>query len=96
MTVPDILNECKNVFEERDVKYGSAYKHHGMAINGFFPEGIALKTPIDYNRFNLFNAVVAKLERHAQGFSNPKEHLDDLTDAINYMAMLAHIITEEK
>jgi hypothetical protein len=86
--VPGILIDASETFKERNKLYGNAYKDfHGTAMTAFFPEGITLNTKADFNRFATFNAIVAKLGRYSNNWSQGG-HKDSAHDIINFAAML--------
>lgn len=58
---PDFLRESAGIYEERNAVYGDTYKHHGTAMAGLFPNGLALHSKDDFNRFGIVNMMVSKL-----------------------------------
>lgn len=84
------LTDASKTYEQRNAMYKDAYKNHGYAMAGFFPDGVQLNTPEDFNRFGLFSAVVGKLNRYARQFEDGG-HEDSLDDASVYAQMLNEI-----
>lgn len=88
--VSEILKEASKTFESRNAEYGDAYKRHGKIMKQFFPNGIVLKTENDFQRFQLFQATVGKLNRYASSFEFGG-HIDSIHDAISFAAMLQEL-----
>lgn len=82
-----ILMEAAETHNERYKVYGNNFLHMGTVLMGMFPEGLALKTADDFNRFNLFIQVVGKMSRYAQNLDKGG-HIDSAHDACVYSAML--------
>ena len=85
-TADKILEEAAKTYRERNTMYGSNYLNVGTAMNGFFPNGIELKTPNDHVRFHIFCWIVGKLSRYANQWATG--HQDSIHDVIVYAAML--------
>lgn len=85
--VGDNLRLAAQTFDERNEQYGDAYKKHGNIISAFFPNGLVLKTPEDFNRYSMFSAVCSKMNRYAANF-HKGGHADSILDATTYAAML--------
>ena len=78
------------LFANRNSEYGDAYKTHGEIMKAFFPDGVVLKSPSDFLRFGLVNAIVGKINRYARNF-NAGGHADSLRDAGVYCYMLEEV-----
>jgi len=93
-TVPGILREAAETYEQRNPLYGDAYKHYGETMMGFFPLGITLAEPEDWNRMGLFSMMVSKMHRIAANLSTGG-HRDSSLDLAVYAAMMTEL-TEQK
>lgn len=92
-TPAEHMRNSANVQESRDAEYGSAYKRHGPAIAGLFPNGVELETADDHARFAILTLLFGKLTRYCGSFANGG-HEDSLTDMIAYTAMLKEVDEE--
>lgn len=81
-----LLTQLASLFEERNKKYKDNYKRFGHILIQMFPEGLALKTPEEFNRFALFLQVLHKQTRYAHSILEGG-HPDSLDDTAVY-AML--------
>lgn len=93
-TVPSILREAAATYEQRNPLYGDAYKHYGSAMMAFFPQGLYINEPEDWNRFGLFSMMVSKMTRIANNLTIGG-HRDSSLDLSVYAAMMTEL-TEEK
>lgn len=93
-TVPGILREAAATYEQRNPLYGDAYKHYGSAMMAFFPQGLYINEPEDWNRFGLFSMMVSKMNRIANNITTGG-HRDSSLDLSVYAAMMTEL-TEEK
>ena len=82
----EILAQAAVTYKERNTLYGSNYLNVGVAMKGFFPNGIKLETPNDHVRFHLFCWIVGKLTRYANQWQTG--HQDSIHDVVVYAAML--------
>jgi hypothetical protein len=89
-TVPEILREGADTYEERNKLYGDNYKRHGAVMRALFPNGVSLHSADAHNRFGLLTQIVAKLTRYCENFNNGG-HPDSLHDQTVYAAMLAEV-----
>jgi hypothetical protein len=94
-TVPEMLRDCAQTYEERNAIYGNNYKLFGHIMQSLFPYSVVLKTPEDHNRFGIFVQIVAKITRYAAQFHNGG-HDDSLLDTSVYAQMLREIDAEIK
>lgn len=93
-SVPELLREGAELFEQRNALYGDNYKTYGAVMVAMFPEGLPdLVTVNDHNRFGLFVQLVAKLTRYGANLSSGG-HVDSARDMKVYAAMLEEL-TEE-
>ena len=91
--VADKLASAADMFESKNKEYGNAYKKHGAVINSFFPDGLNLSNESDFIRYQIFESIVAKLNRYAQNFKDGG-HEDSLIDASVFCAMLQELDDE--
>lgn len=94
-TVPELLREGANTYEERNKIYGDNYKRHGMVMQALFPEGVQLDTVEDHNRFGILTQMVAKLTRYCQNW-HVGGHEDSLHDLMVYTPMLQELDNERR
>jgi hypothetical protein len=92
-TVPEMLRECADVFEERRRQYGENYRQFGPVMLALFPNGLTLRTIDDFNRFGLFVQNVSKMTRYASNFERGG-HDESLLDQSVYAQMLRQIDAE--
>lgn len=90
LTVPQLLRESADVFEDRDSTYGSSYKQFGDIVEALFPKGVHLFTKEDMNRYGILTMMVAKMQRYCNNFSECG-HRDSLIDLSTYAAMLNEV-----
>jgi mevalonate kinase len=83
-TPKDILDEAKNILQERGKKYGDNYKKTGDILDNLLPDVKGDKT-----KLFLISQMVNKLTRYCKNIENG--HKDSLIDLINYTAILASI-----
>lgn len=90
-TVPEMLREAAEIYEQRSKVYGDNYKHFGYAMAAIFQQKpVVLTTPDDHNRFGVLVQAVSKITRYAQNFSSGG-HKDSLDDAAVYAMMLQEL-----
>lgn len=89
-TVPELLRDGANTYEERNAIYGDNYKRHGIVMRALFPNGVVLRDTDDHNRFGVLTQMVAKLTRYCENW-NRGGHADSLHDEIVYSGMLAEL-----
>jgi hypothetical protein len=85
----DCIEAALNTFKQRNKQYGDNYLQHGQVMTALFPNGVQLQTVEDWNRFGIFNMMVAKLTRYAQNWPNVSEStIDSVHDNGVYSFML--------
>lgn len=89
----DFLQNGADTYRERNKVYGDNYKRVGEAMRAMFPEGVALVSADDHNRFQIFNLIMVKLSRYCVNWSKGG-HADSIHDAMVYCAMLEDIDAE--
>lgn len=89
--IPSILEQCAELFEQRNEKYKDAYKRNGAALKALFPNGLTLTTEDDFGKFVALNWIVAKLNRYAASLDENAGHTDSCLDIVNYAAILAKL-----
>lgn len=92
-TVPEMLREAADVFEERSALYGDNYKRFGFLMAALFPLGLTIKSVDDWNRLGVLVQKVSKLTRYAQQWGNGG-HADSLIDDSVYTTMLRELDSE--
>ena len=93
-TVPEMLRNAAEIYEERNKLYGDNYKRFGPIMALLFPDGLTLETGDDHNRFGIFVQMLAKFTRYAQNFEKGG-HPDSLDDLAVYSMMLQELDSEE-
>lgn len=91
-TVPEMLREGADVYEERNKLYGDNYKNFG---NAFAPllAGITLNTPADVNRIGVLIQMLSKISRYVENWARGG-HDDSLLDLSVYTTMLRELDME--
>lgn len=89
-TVPEILINAAQTFDERNRIYGDTYKNFGGAMAAAFPDGLTVKSTDDWNRLGLLIQIMGKVTRYAAQFDNGG-HQDSAHDACVYSAMLEEL-----
>lgn len=98
MEVPNLLEEAKQIFNERGAVYGKNYYQAGKLLTALFPEGISLRTEDEFLRFITFYMVLLKAGRYAQVLARGEFHKDTIMDMGLYSFILGevdHTIQEE-
>lgn len=88
-TVPGILREGAATFEGRNAVYGDNFLNVGEVMKGFFPDGVHLKSAGDFVKWHIFELMVVKMTRLANGNIT---HIDSIHDTVVYGAMLEYIM----
>jgi hypothetical protein len=88
-TVPEMLRNLAELYEERNKVYGDNYKHFGEAVLGMFPHGLELRTAEDWNRIGVLVQMAGKMTRYAQQWATG--HVDSLDDLAVYTMMLQEL-----
>ena len=94
-TVPELLREAADTFEERSKLYGDNYKKFGHMMDALFPNGLTVKGPDAFNRLGIFIQVASKFTREAEQFDNTA-HDDSLLDMSVYANMLRELKAGER
>lgn len=93
LTVPDMMREAADVFEQRAELYGDNYKRFGLIMRALFPRGLRLASADDHNRFGVLVQCVSKLTRYAENFERGG-HDDSCVDSAVYWTMLRELDEE--
>lgn len=95
MSIENELQNALEIFSSRDQEkgYGLTYQKTGKILEQFFPNGIELKTEMDFDRFSNFVFCVGKLNRYSESFGKGG-HQDSADDLMCYAAMLAEFTDE--
>lgn len=93
-TVPEILREAADTYEQRNKLYGDNYKKFGNWASQLFPDGLTVKTVDDWNRLGVLVLKMSKMGRYAENWDKGG-HPDSLLDDVVYTAMLSELDGEE-
>lgn len=93
-TVPQMLRDAANIYEQRNAIYGDNYKHVGEVLMGLFPRGLVIQTAEEFNRFHLINHMLGKLSRYCQNIK-AGGHNDSLDDLSVYAMMARECDSDE-
>jgi hypothetical protein len=80
-----ILDNMKRTFLERGATYKDNYLQLGEVMAALFPDGLTLKTPEDFVRYDFLNWHLSKITRLVQ---TNMTHEDSAFDSTVYCAML--------
>lgn len=94
-SIPDMIREGADIFEERSAVYGDSFRIHGAVMAALLPERVSLGTVEDQNRFGVLTMIVSKLVRYAQNFYTGG-HDDSLADLAVYTAILRKLDAEDR
>jgi len=92
-TIPELLRQAAQTFEDRNAVYGDNYKNVGNVMIALFPKGIRLETAEDFLAWHIFELIVVKMTRLA---NSNLTHEDSIHDITVYAAMLEHIMNAIK
>ena len=84
------MQKAAKTYRQRNKVYGDNYKRHGAVMAALFPDGIALRTIEDHNRFGVLTMIVSKLGRYATNFEKGG-HNDSIHDLGVYAFMLEEL-----
>lgn len=93
MTPDEIMTKMAETFLGRNSIYGDNYKNVGKVMNALFPEGMQLSSSADFELFHLFELIIVKLTRFANG---NLQHRDSIHDAGVYSSMIESILSERE
>ena len=93
MTPVEILKDMAQTYADRQEQYGEAYLVIGKVMKMLYPDGIVLTTEDGFNKYHLFDQIVAKVCRYA---GSGGTHVDSIHDIAVYAAMLEDMITRGK
>lgn len=89
-TVPSMLRESAQTYEERNKLYGDNYKLFGHVMTALFPTGLKIETYQQWNQIGIFVQIVSKISRYAENI-NRGGHDDSLLDLAVYATMLREL-----
>jgi hypothetical protein len=89
-SVPEMLRECAETYEQRSKVYGDTYKQFGAVMAALFPEGLTVKHADDWSRIGIMVQMVGKQKRYAENFQRGG-HDDSLLDLSVYAQMLREV-----
>ena len=87
------LIDKAELFDKKNMEYGSTYLKAGQIYEAIFPDGICLNSAQDFGRFAIFVLMMTKVNRYAQNFEKGG-HEDSLDDLSVYAMMLKEIDNE--
>lgn len=88
-----ILENATLTYAERNAIYKDNFRQVGGVMTALFPDGRpGLKTPEGFNRWHIFELLIVKLTRYANGYDEP--HADSLVDMIPYIGILGGLDEE--
>lgn len=91
-TVPEILRDMADTFQERNAVYGDNYKQVAQLVKVMFPNGVPPELVVT-DQWHLFELKLVKLSRFA--ISN-LTHVDSIHDDAVYSAMIESILLENQ
>ena len=91
MKVDEILNESAALYKGRKEIYPSDnWEISGRVLQELLPNGVAINSAYDNERYHIFTWLIGKICRYAQNYDKGG-HEDSLRDAIVYAAILKSI-----
>ena len=93
----ELMTDAVETYRARSKVYGGSYVTHGDLMAVLFPNGIELKSPMDFSRFNALNSMVVKLCRYTKDFATAP-HQDSIHDLGVYsfiMEEMDQLLTRE-
>lgn len=90
-SVPDILEAMAKTYRERNAVYGDNWKNVGSVMMTLFPQGVELRDADAFNSWHLFELIIVKLTRFANGNLT---HIDSIHDIAVYAAMLEALLQD--
>lgn len=82
-----LLVNSSQLFKDRQPIYGDTWKDVGDILALLFPDGVVLKTPAEFSRYNTVSLCLIKLRRYCVNFADGG-HIDSVRDLQVYAAML--------
>ena len=92
-TVPELLRDCADTYEQRNKLYGDNYKKYGKVMAAMFPKGLELDSFESHNRFGILVQCVSKIMRYAENLDQGG-HRDSAHDLSVYAAMLEELTND--
>jgi hypothetical protein len=92
-TVPEILRDGAQTYEQRNKLYGDNYKKFGSVMKTIFPSGLTLECKEDFNRYGILVQCLSKLMRYAEQIEYGG-HRDSAHDLCVYAAMLEELTND--
>jgi hypothetical protein len=88
------LERATETYQARNRVYGNNYKRFGPIMESLYPNGITLKTPMEFNRFGVIIQLISKLSRYV---TDPMfGHMDSVHDMGVYSMMLEELDAEQR
>lgn len=93
-TVPELLREGAETYEQRNALYKDNYKRIGHMMPYIFPNGVPPMTPEGWNRFFCWFMSFGKMIRYGMQMEEGG-HKDSAHDSMVYSAMLEELTERE-
>ena len=84
-----LMKDGLQTYSERRKVYGDSYIKHAKVMEAMFPDGVKLKTEVDYARWSIINLIMVKFVRYAKEFDSP--HQDSIHDSGVYCFVLEEL-----
>ena len=94
-TVPEMLREAAEIYEQRNAVYGDNYKQFGFWVDSLVGGQIKVEGPDDINRLGILIQIFSKLSRYVQKWDSGG-HKDSLDDLVVYTMMLQELDNEQR
>lgn len=91
MNIDNTLAEMGKTFSQRNAVYKDNYVIVGRVMSAFFPDGVTLKTPADFEKWHLFELKIIKLTRFV---ASDLTHKDSILDDGVTSAMMKTLMEE--
>ena len=85
MSADQTLLKMAETFNERNAVYKDNYTLVGKVMSAFYPSGVTLKNPDDFEKWHLFELKIIKLTRFVL---SDMTHIDSIHDDAVLSAML--------
>jgi len=91
-TVPNMLHDAADIYEQRNKIYGDNYKRFGSVMEALFKNVVMPAKPDadHWNRIGLLVQMVGKFTRYVENFDRGG-HSDSLDDLAVYTMMLQEV-----
>lgn len=83
------LERITELFIRKNQEYGSAYNDCGHTYKNFFPNGICIQDPKEFERWAIFSRMIDKMIRYSINWETG--HSDSLDDIAIFAMMLREL-----